>query len=76
MTSRTGRIRPGRSFPLGATVQASGTNFCVFSRNCESVELLLFDSVDAEPTDVIELDPDIHRTFYYWHIFLEGVGHG
>lgn len=76
MTRKTGWIRPGRSFPPGATVQATGTNFCVFSRNCDSVELLLFDRVDAEPTDVIELDPTLHRTFYYWHIFLEGVGHG
>ena len=38
---------PGRSYPIGATVYPDGVNFCVFSRNCTALELLLFDDVDV-----------------------------
>ena len=70
-------IYPGQSFPLGATVYPWGVNFSVFSKNCERVELLLFDDVDdTEPRDVIPLDPVENRTFYYWHAFVRGIGHG
>ena len=37
---------PGQSFPIGATVRPDGVNFCVFSKNCTALELLLFDQVD------------------------------
>ena len=40
------KLRRGTSFPLGATVQAGGVNFSVFSKNATLVELLLFDSAD------------------------------
>lgn len=76
MGGRVTRLRPGRSFPPGATVSQGGTNFCVFSRNCDWMELLLFDRADSAPSDVIRLDGVRNRTFYYWHIFLEGIGHG
>jgi isoamylase len=68
----------GRSYPLGATVYgSSGVNFCVFSRNCSVLELLLFDSAeDAEPGRVIPLNPERNRTFYYWHIFVKGIEPG
>lgn len=70
-------IQPGKSNPLGATASRDGVNFSVFSRNAEYVELLLFDSAqDAEPSHVIRLDPGIHKTFYYWHIFITGIGPG
>ena len=50
--------RPGRSFPLGATVRPEGVNFSVFSRRSTAVELLLFDAVDGlKPVRVIPLDP-------------------
>ncbi len=71
------RTRKGESFPLGATVQQDGVNFCLFSKNCKKVELLLFDHKDApQPSQVIALDPATNRTFYYWHVFVEGIGHG
>jgi isoamylase len=70
-------ILPGQSFPLGATVYPNGVNFCVFSKNCDAVELLLFDDVDdPRPARVIPLDPADNRTFYYWHIFVLGIGAG
>lgn len=67
----TAAIRPGQSFPLGATVYPEGVNFTVFSKNCTAVTLLLFDAVDdPEPARLISLDPNQNRTFYYWHIFV------
>ncbi|MBL8020077.1 MAG: glycogen debranching protein GlgX [Leptospirales bacterium] len=70
-------LKRGRSFPPGATVSADGVNFCVFSKNCHYVELLFFDSVDSpQPSDVIRLDRVKNRTFYYWHIFVEGIRPG
>ena len=68
---------PGQSFPLGATVYPDGVNFCVFTKNCETVELLLFDEpTSPAPSQVIQLDPDVNRTFYYWHIFIRGLKAG
>jgi glycogen operon protein len=41
------------------------------------VELLLFDPQDhTRPRHVIRLDPDINRTFYYWHCFIPGLQPG
>ncbi len=70
-------IRHGRSYPLGATVFPDGVNFSVFSKNCQSVELLLFDDPNADrPSAVIPLDPQKNQTFYYWHVFVQGIGSG
>ena len=67
-------IHPGKSYPLGAKAYDHGVNFSVFSRNAAHIELLLFDHVDQQkPTRIIKLDPHLHRTFYYWHVFLEGL---
>src|SRR5512136_1670745 len=66
-------VLPGRSYPLGATVTPEGVNFCIYSKNCVAMELLLFDRMDSpEPARVIALDPREHRTFTYWHVFLKG----
>ena len=41
------------------------------------MELLLFDDVnDAKPSRTIVLDPDINRTFHYWHVLVEGLAPG
>jgi isoamylase len=70
-------VLPGRNYPLGATVYPDGVNFCLFSRNCDALELLLFDDVDDQrPVRAIQLDPDRNRTFYYWHVFVPGIGAG
>lgn len=54
-----------------------GTNFSIFSRDAECVELLLFDGGEAaRPSGVIELDSKIHRTYHYWHAFVPGVKAG
>ena len=64
---------PGQSYPLGATVYESrGVNFCVYSKNAKSMELLLFNSADdGTPSHVIRLHPNRnHRTAHYWHVFV------
>jgi glycogen operon protein len=69
-------LLPGQSHPLGAVIFDSGVNFCVFSRNCTAMELLLFDDPDAGPSRIIRLDPGRNRTFYYWHVFVPGLSAG
>src|SRR4051812_20115916 len=68
------KISPGFYNALGATVMPNGVNFCVFSKNCDAMELLFFDRMeDAHPSRVIQLDSQFNRTFYYWHIFVADV---
>ena len=70
-------VLPGESFPLGATVYPNGVNFCIFSENATAIRLLLFDSSNArQPTEIIRLDPQINKTFYYWHVFVPGIKAG
>jgi len=67
----------GRSHPIGATLEHGGANFCLFSRTASAVDLLLFDGVnDTHPSRVVTLDPQGHRTYHYWHVFLTGVAAG
>jgi glycogen operon protein len=66
--------RPGSRFPPGATALPDGVNFCVFSRHAARVELLLYAGADSpEPFQVIELTPERNRTFFFWHVFVEGL---
>jgi glycogen operon protein len=68
---------PGRGFPIGAQVSRSGVNFCVYSRGCTAMDLLLFERPsDLEPARVISLDPKINCTYNYWHIFVPGLKAG
>jgi len=70
-------VLPGQSFPLGATVCHGGVNFCIFSKNSSAMELLLFDEPEAsQATRIIQLDPKHNKTFYYWHVFVPGIGAG
>ncbi|MCB9351818.1 MAG: glycogen debranching protein GlgX [Lewinellaceae bacterium] len=69
--SKKPKARPGQSFPLGATVQDGGVNFCIFTKNASAVELLLFDPEDHRyPSYTFWLNPRENKTFYYWHIFI------
>lgn len=72
----TNDVLPGKSFPLGATVHPDGVNFSIFSR-AAAIELLLFDrATDPEPERVISLDPQLHCSCYYWHVFIKGAKAG
>ena len=67
----------GSGHPFGATVSEGGVNFSVYSQNASSVELLIFKNPDdLDPITSIKLDPTDNRSFYMWHIFIEGVKPG
>ena len=54
-----------------------GVNFCVFGRHATRVELLLYAEADSpEPFQVIALAPEENRTFFFWHVFVEGLPPG
>ncbi len=74
MSSRTYNILPGNLEHGGARPDPVGVNFCTFSRFATRIELLLFDRPDAiQPFQTIELDPKVNRTFYFWHVLVEGL---
>lgn len=71
------RITPGKSFPLGATVESRGVNFCIYSQQATGIDLLLYASPEASyPTNTIHLNPDFHRSFNYWHVMVHGIEAG
>uniref|UniRef100_UPI00404848D0 glycogen debranching protein GlgX n=1 Tax=Mariniflexile sp. TaxID=1979402 RepID=UPI00404848D0 len=64
----------GKSSPLGATVYPNGVNFSVFSKNSERVELWFFlNADDTTPFQVIPLDAEKNKSFYYWHVFVKDL---
>src|SRR5512139_26397 len=68
---------PGSRFPPGASATAEGVNFCIFSRHATRAELLLYADADAlAPFQTIELDPEHNRSFFFWHVFVEGLPAG
>jgi len=70
-------VSQGVAHPLGATVYPEGVNFSLFSEGATGVELLLFDDHDnPEPFQIIRFDPTLHKTFHFWHVFLEGLPPG
>ncbi len=70
-------ISPGQTYPLGATAYPEGVNFSVFSKHATAIELLLFDTDESpQPSQVIKLDPEHYKTFYYWHVFVKGLTAG
>jgi isoamylase len=70
-TDETVRTLPGREYPLGATVTATGTNFAVASGVADGMLLCLFDKAGAE-TRIPMRDRDAG----VWHVFVPGVGPG
>ena len=71
------QIEPGRTHPLGAIPDQNGVNFSVFADRATSVELLLFDEHDdQEPACIIQLDPNRHKTFHFWHVYVRGLKPG
>jgi glycogen operon protein len=60
-------VTPGKWFPLGASCQAGGVNFALYSAHATGVLLQLFDSPDQPPTAEIRLET---RTRNVWHSFV------
>jgi glycogen operon protein len=68
---------PGRFHPLGAIPDDGGVNFAVFCRNATAVQLLLFERDDSvQPMQIIDLDPDINKTYVVWHVYVQGLRPG
>ena len=65
------RVWPGRSYPLGATWDGSGTNFALYSENSDKVELCLFDSPEAAKESARIEMPE--QTDMFWHAYLPDV---
>ena len=74
---KTYSTRSGTRFPPGAIATAEGVNFSVFSKNAKRVDLLLYDGADSpKPVQVISLDSDRNRSYFFWHVFVEGLPAG
>ena len=77
LTMKQYAVKPGYRFPFGATYSPLGTNFSVWGWEATSVELLLYEHADSPaPFQVIVLDPEINRTYYAWHVFVERLPSG
>jgi isoamylase len=68
------KIRPGRSYPLGATWDGSGVNFALFSEHATAVELCLVGNADAGQGE--ERIRVTQSTDQVWHIYLPEVRPG
>jgi isoamylase len=62
------RIWPGTPHPLGATWDERGTNFALFSKVAEGVELCLFDAAGEETRIALTEVDD-----FVWHGYVPGV---
>ncbi len=72
MNSRPYETRPGRPSPLGATLDAEGVNFAVFSQHATKVMLCLFDE-NGNENQVIPLP---EREGHVWHGYFPGMKAG
>ena len=68
------KIWLGFPYPLGATWLGDGVNFALFSENATSVDLCLFDNVDARQENI--RIPMTEHTDQVWHVFLPDVRPG
>jgi glycogen operon protein len=77
MAMVTYKTRPGSRYPPGAKAFPDGVNFSVFSRHATGVTLHLYDREESvAPFQVIRLDPEENQTFFFWHVFVEGLRPG
>ena len=77
MQKKQFELKPGNSYPFGCHINGGGANFSIFSRYATQVELLLFETAEeTEPFQVISLQKEINRTFFYWHVYVIGLPAG
>jgi isoamylase len=68
------KIWLGYPYPLGATWLGNGVNFAIFSETATSVDLCLFDEVEARQENI--RIPMTEQTDQVWHVFLPDVRPG
>ncbi|MEX0983301.1 MAG: glycogen debranching protein GlgX [Bacteroidales bacterium] len=74
MKNYTGKVLPGKPYPLGANYDGEGVNFALYSENATGIKLCLFNNSD-DHQNYEELD--IHEvTDYVWHAYLPGIRPG
>jgi isoamylase len=61
------RISEGKPYPLGATADAAGANFAVFSANATRVDVCIFDSDGGREIDRFEL-PEYTDEVFHGHV--------
>ncbi|GBE03308.1 glycogen debranching enzyme [bacterium BMS3Abin09] len=66
-------ISKGYPLPPGAHLRRDGANFALLSRHATAVCLLMFDDVNGNPSQMIELDPSQNKTGDIWHVWVEGI---
>src|SRR5881397_3340310 len=64
----------GYPYPLGATWLGNGVNFALFSETATSVELCLFDNIEATEENI--RIPVTEHTDQVWHLFLPDLRPG
>ncbi len=63
--------------PFGATLQATGVQFSVFSRSATAMRLLLYNKVsDREPAEVIDFNRDTDRWGDVWSLTVPNLDAG
>jgi isoamylase len=67
-------VWPGAPSPLGATFDGEGTNFAVYARHAEALELCLYDPQD--PGREMRRIQVRERTGHVWHAYLPGIRPG
>lgn len=65
-------IRSGTHAPPGASHDGAGVNFSIYARDAIEAQLRLYERADStEPFQVIYLTPEAHRTFSFWHVYVD-----
>lgn len=68
------RTEAGSRHSPGATWSPDCTNFCVYSRQAAAMELLLYADAGATTLlQVIRLDPQTNRSFFFWHVAVHDL---
>jgi isoamylase len=65
-------LRPGKSFPFGASFVPGGVNFSIYSAHATSCTLVLFDKGAAQPKIEIPF-PDAFRIGNVWSMVVFGL---
>lgn len=75
MKSQEFKYLKGSPFPFGVSIHQEGTNFALFSRHAENINLCLF-TKSEEPLCEIPLHPKKNKTGDVWHIKIQGLPEG
>jgi len=67
----------GSPLPLGVTVETNGVNFALFSRDANSVTLVVYETAtDERPLFKHQLNAKTNQTGDIWHCFVKGLKAG